>query len=309
MIDVALAGLKFLAILMAGIFGAIGLMVDYKKDGKITLWGKRALVGSIISTLVAVSIESAETYKKVREDERKHEETAAQEKKNAEVLQEIRRGLYPVQNAEFGVHVKMSTPPSEMAAYLNRIRPYIKANAPNAEKEADDDYLLIEDQKALPRPKKEQVADEILHPQFVVRIFKDDNRAKCFWESYPLIKQGCYSDIVMRSDSGADRSLAIGLRTGKVALHIRGIRASVSSAVGGEVASLLDLKGAILSIELRYGDNDDQWIQDLLANAELDLSYGFKAGAYSLPLIRIDQGRRKHIFQARFPDSETQLLK
>ena len=74
------------------------------------------------------------------------------------------------------------------------------------------------------------------------------------------------------------------------------------------MASLLDLKGALLFIELRYGDNDERWIQDLLGNTDLALWYGFKVGAFNLPVFRTDQGQPKHILAARFPDEEDQLL-
>jgi len=52
------AALKMLAVLSAGAWGVISLVVDYKyTDGRVTPWGKRALVGIVASTLVAISTE------------------------------------------------------------------------------------------------------------------------------------------------------------------------------------------------------------------------------------------------------------
>ncbi|MDH4188383.1 MAG: hypothetical protein OEV08_15445, partial [Nitrospira sp.] len=61
--DVSLSILKFAAVLIVGILGVIGLQVEYKKNGVITKWGRRALWGTVISTLVAIAIQSIETYK------------------------------------------------------------------------------------------------------------------------------------------------------------------------------------------------------------------------------------------------------
>jgi hypothetical protein len=41
--------LKFTAIFLSAISGGMGLLVDFKKDGHITKWGRRALLGVIIS--------------------------------------------------------------------------------------------------------------------------------------------------------------------------------------------------------------------------------------------------------------------
>ena len=45
MLDSILAALKFVAILLAGVLGVIGLRVEYKdNEGNITKWGRRALI-------------------------------------------------------------------------------------------------------------------------------------------------------------------------------------------------------------------------------------------------------------------------
>ena len=80
--------------------------------------GRRALVGTIISAIVAVSVQSIETYK--QNVDRKEEN-----ERNAKTLHEIRRGLYLIKDAEFDPVVLISEPPDEVKAHLNRIKPYI----------------------------------------------------------------------------------------------------------------------------------------------------------------------------------------
>ena len=169
-IDVALAALKFLAILTAGILSVIGVIVDYKKDGKITTWGRRAIIGIIISTVVAVLTQSIESYK--------------QEIENAATLREIRRGLTVIQDAEFGVVISLAAVFPELKDYLARNRTYITTNRQYAEKEQGDEYVLIEDTDALPDPIKEEIAYQaLMKPDFVLRIFDDKESSDCFWKA------------------------------------------------------------------------------------------------------------------------------
>src|ERR1700730_14549450 len=105
--SVALAALKFFAILTAGLLGAIGLLVDFKKDGKVTKWGRRALIGTIISTVVAVFIQSIETYQQNFESRRQNKSRLEQEERNEATLREIRRGLYLIKDAEFSVTIRI----------------------------------------------------------------------------------------------------------------------------------------------------------------------------------------------------------
>src|ERR1700679_1104751 len=108
MADILLASLKFLAILTAGLLGVIGLLVDFKVDGKITKWGRRALLGTIISTVVAVVTQSVETYKQNQERRKQDDARIQQEKRNEATLHEIRRGLYPIRDATFDVTIRLS---------------------------------------------------------------------------------------------------------------------------------------------------------------------------------------------------------
>ncbi len=187
--DTILATLKFLAVLSTGIWGIIGLMVDYKKDGAITNWGRRALIGTVVSTLIAVVTQSIETHKQNESTREDNQKRIAQETKNGEMLREIRRGLFVIQDASFGAQVKIAIPPDDTRKYVKRIGMYLATQKDFAEKEADDNYALIEDKRALPGAKLDPVVYRLLQPEFVLRIFKDKTKSDCFWKSLPYINK------------------------------------------------------------------------------------------------------------------------
>lgn len=61
MLDTLLLALKLISSLLAGIFGAIGTMHDYKdSSGSITKWGRIALFGIVISSAVTISTQVIE---------------------------------------------------------------------------------------------------------------------------------------------------------------------------------------------------------------------------------------------------------
>lgn len=98
MIDATLAALKFLAILLTGILGAIGLLVEYKdKEGRRTKWGTWALIGVITTSMVAAFIQGVEVYKQNREAKAAESRTREQESYQNQSLSEIRRAVYPLE--------------------------------------------------------------------------------------------------------------------------------------------------------------------------------------------------------------------
>ncbi len=64
MSKIALVALKFAALIIGGIFSAIGLLTDYRdKKGAVTRWGKIALFGIVLSTIVAAGTQAIESYR------------------------------------------------------------------------------------------------------------------------------------------------------------------------------------------------------------------------------------------------------
>lgn len=326
-IDVALAALKFLAILTAGLLGVIGLLVDFKKGGKVTVWGRRALVGTIISTIVAVSVQSVETYK--QNIDRKEEN-----ERNAETLHEIRRGLYLIKDAEFDATIRISDPPDEVKAYLKRINPYILKLKPYAEKddlppglegERDDEaYILVEDKNVLPQPTTEPKAYwALMKPDMVLRIFKDPTKSDSFWKSELTpevldLSQSPKSSIRPRREEpdlelDADPpkpenvSISVGVSTGNLLLRFHSTHAAVRESWRGQLVSIPDLAGARLSVELRYGDNDDAWIDDTLRGAKISGIYSLQIGANRIPVSKVNSNHPGFVFDADFPSNEDAL--
>jgi hypothetical protein len=333
-VDIALASLKFLAILTAGLLGVIGLLVDFKVDGKITKWGRRALLGTVISTVVAVMTQSVETYKQNQERRTQDAARIQQEKRNEATLHEIRRGLYPIKEATFDVVIRLSKPADEVDRYLKRIKTFLAENRTYADKEDDDDYLLLEGKTVLPNRRTERVAFMALQqPNMVFRIFKNSTKADCFWKhdltsafvnnektTLPdgrLLPQflgvgrdhECQADLELRSDpiDTGDPSIAVGVTKGAILLHFWNVHATVVRSRGGEVEAIPDLIGASMSLELRYGDDDDAWIMDTLRGARILQVSLLRIDAVVIPLSPIHAGRSGFIFDADFPSTEDQL--
>lgn len=92
--------LKFLGIFGSGLLGATGLVVDFKKDGIITPWGKKALIGIVLSFLVTATIQGFEIYQS-------SESALLEELKTQKMLFQIQKTLHPLDprniSAEFSV--------------------------------------------------------------------------------------------------------------------------------------------------------------------------------------------------------------
>jgi hypothetical protein len=234
-IDIVLSLLKFAAILIAGILGTAGLIVDYKKDGKITPWGRRALIGTIASTLVAVISQSIETYKGDAEKRAAEAKALEQAKYNAAVLNEIRRSIYPFHTINFGMKVKIPVPPPQIKKYLRRIAPYIKSHLKYVELDDGDHqpYLLLEEQELRPKAPSEDVASELVQPDFIIQIFKTQKQAACYSQSYPKDTYGCRPDVVLRPSFAGTSSISVGTASPAMLLMIWDIRANIDSNSGG----------------------------------------------------------------------------
>src|SRR5262245_20522425 len=62
--DIWIGFLKIVSMLSAGVFVALGLVTKYKDENdKITKWGKTALAGIFISTIISLSLHILETSK------------------------------------------------------------------------------------------------------------------------------------------------------------------------------------------------------------------------------------------------------
>src|SRR6266853_828498 len=122
MIDYILAFCKFTGVLISGIFGVIGLLLNFKdKDGQVTKAGRRALILIITSTLVALISQSIEVYR-----ERNKESEAARKydqeiQRNGKLLYEVDRGLQPIKDVRLGFVIAVPLEHPKLQAYRARL--------------------------------------------------------------------------------------------------------------------------------------------------------------------------------------------
>ncbi len=81
--------LKFLGIFISALLGATALIVDFKKDGKITRWGRKALLGIILSFVLTATLQGLEIYQSTKA-------AKIEELKTQNMLFQIQKTLHPI---------------------------------------------------------------------------------------------------------------------------------------------------------------------------------------------------------------------
>ncbi|MEQ9287176.1 MAG: hypothetical protein RIG77_09725 [Cyclobacteriaceae bacterium] len=77
--------IKLLALCFSGVFAAIGVLTDFKKNGKITKWGKIGIVGVVTSTFLGLTIHIVE-YIENNKSKLENEKSLAQNIKRQETI-------------------------------------------------------------------------------------------------------------------------------------------------------------------------------------------------------------------------------
>jgi hypothetical protein len=99
MIEISLIALKFAALVVGGIFAAIGLLTDYRhEDGRVSKWGKIALFGIILSTIIAAGTQAVESYRDRQTTLANDAANRKSEKQTQDILRQVRRAIYPLHN-------------------------------------------------------------------------------------------------------------------------------------------------------------------------------------------------------------------
>jgi hypothetical protein len=120
MSEIALAVLQVLGVVLTGIFGLLGLLTKYRNDvGRITKWGRIALVGIVVSTLVAVSSQALEAVRKARESRAAAERTER-------IISEVARAVHPLTSIEATAWALMPWDHPQLASYRKRIEPQLR---------------------------------------------------------------------------------------------------------------------------------------------------------------------------------------
>ena len=99
MIEITLIALKLVALIVGGVFAAIGLLTDYRDEsGKVTRWGRIALFVIVLSTIIGAGTQGVESYRDRRAGLANDAAKRESEKQTRKVMVEIRRAVYPIRN-------------------------------------------------------------------------------------------------------------------------------------------------------------------------------------------------------------------
>jgi len=109
--------LKFFGIFISGVLGILSLLVNFKEDGKITKWGRRAVIWLVLSFIFSASIQSIE----FNQGQTKALEEQA---KTQKMLLEINRGIYPLnaQTLSFKYSIDFPINGKAISPYVNKLR-------------------------------------------------------------------------------------------------------------------------------------------------------------------------------------------
>lgn len=113
-IDILITALKFAGMLLSGIFGVFGLLVEFRDENdRITKAGRIALILIIASSAVAVGCQALELI-------RDHETTLKAVQRTETMMAEIERGLHQINGAQLGFWINVPTDDARLKAYLER---------------------------------------------------------------------------------------------------------------------------------------------------------------------------------------------
>lgn len=273
MLGIILISLKFLALFSTGIWGVISLLTDYRdKEGKITPWGRRALIGVILSTFVAIVTQVIETYN----DQRSSKESAD---RNYKLLTEINRAVYPLSPAkDLFVSASATIPLTDtfVAGYAARLKEgakkVIAAKKDSLEngriwviktvdvegKETPGDLLLYYGASLLPDYKKEKIAYRALS-RFGVefRIYKTPIDVDSF-----IIQRRQDQDLHFLAEAKAGSihgTYTLGGTTMEISSDNLLVNTDRDWQSNSKISSLIDLSGAQMFFYfMDYDTGDDR---------------------------------------------------
>jgi hypothetical protein len=121
--DIALTILKLAGLVLAGAFGALGLLKDFRDDKTkaLTKWGKTALYGILASTalaFVAQVLDSAKSALDAKESEKRAQDQIA---RSNDILTDLNRSLNPLTNVRVTYWLTVPFEAPEFASYRERL--------------------------------------------------------------------------------------------------------------------------------------------------------------------------------------------
>lgn len=265
-VNVALTILKFLSIGLTAILSAIALLVEYKdENGKITYWGKRALIGIMVAAFLAAGTTALEVIKGERESEKTAKEALALAKKTSEIIESINRSLHPLEGIEFSFWATADLSSKKLDSYRERLSEEVNSylvQYKSGNRRYQGMYASQSNQKgpveinvplgatAYPSEHKEELAFYLIrHTDFHLAFFKEPISPTYFEREITDESEYKRPDLVIDIDTSEQDQFGIGLEynTENKTFEIRG--SSIQSdprywRTNGEIISMPDLKGS-----------------------------------------------------------------
>lgn len=272
--------LKFAAILMSGVFGFLALIGENRdKKGRFTVWGKAALVGVILSTLVAAWTQTVEV-RRAREAER------AENEKTQTMLGEIRRGIYPLfppNLPEFEIELEFNLTNTVFKSYLSNLLVLMaeaqrigatnfEAKYPNTEiiPHTDENgkvhvggLSFKSNSLAMPNPTNSIELYQFLRSLRVPTFFLRDQIIRTNLDERPDADLTFEFDVVQSSLDFRVWTIDSDNPTLEIAAQLA-MKAS-ETHLGGTIVSLADLDNVQLWVELETLSYDDQLDTNVVA--------------------------------------------
>jgi len=282
--------LKFLAIFVSAASGALGLLVDFKKDGKVTKPGFIALVGIIVSFLIAAILQGFEL------DSNKKAAIAEQQKTKA-ILDSINRGVYNIDapNISFDVSARIHYNQPLFEKYNARLRAaFLKYKDNNNPLPEGTDRFLNENDKGqknlvgftirpesplFPDIKKEPLIYQLIGESMLdISIYKSDN-LKSFQDT---LSQD--ANLFFNTER-AKTKLTYWFNDSTIDIQAGGMHPRMESYAWrnhGSIESLLDLPNGIVSFTMNANQDFDEATQHILKSIEVRMfSFNVRSRKFS----------------------------
>ncbi|WDE01480.1 hypothetical protein [Thalassomonas actiniarum] len=265
-VSVLLTILKFLSIGLTAILSAIALLVEYKdENGKITYWGRRALIGIVVAAFVAASTTALEVIKGERESEKTAKEALVLAKRTSDILENINRSLHPLEGIEFSFWASVDLSSKQLEPYRERFseelkdylvqyesgnRRYEGMYASSSNQNGPVDVKVPLGAAAYPSEHKEELAFYLIrHTDFHLAFFKEPISPTYFEKKITDESEYKNPDLVINIDTSEQDQFGIGLEYNieNRTFEING--SSIQSdprywRTNGRIISMPDLKGS-----------------------------------------------------------------
>jgi hypothetical protein len=119
-VEITLIVLKFAALITGGIFAAIGLLTDYRdKNGVVTKWGRIALFGIVLSTIIGAGTQAIESYRDRDAGLKNDAANRKSEEQTQHLLAQVRRAIYPLR--DIALHFVIAYP-TDAPSFSNALK-------------------------------------------------------------------------------------------------------------------------------------------------------------------------------------------